>query len=107
MSARQTQHSRFGFSKKVDLPYEKAVEKTRSALTDESFGVLCEIDLKSKDPLMQEIRFLDKLIDEFARGDAVFVGQVVDIKPIPKMQDNVYTYVMVTFGVFPALIDHP
>ena len=48
MSAQQLQHSRFGFSKTVNLPCEKAVEKTRSALTDEGFGVLCEIDLKEK-----------------------------------------------------------
>ena len=47
MSA-QLQHSRFGFSKTIELPYEKAVEKTRGALKDEGFGVLCEIDLKEK-----------------------------------------------------------
>ena len=48
MSAQQLQHSKFGFSKTVDLPYENAVEKARSALKDEGFGVLCEIDLKEK-----------------------------------------------------------
>lgn len=48
MSAQQLQHSKFGFSKTIDLPYEKAVEKARSALKDEGFGVLCEIDLKEK-----------------------------------------------------------
>ena len=48
MSAQQLQHSKFGFSKTVDLPYEQAVEKTREALKDEGFGVLCEIDLKDK-----------------------------------------------------------
>ena len=48
MSAQQLQHSKFGFSKTVDLPYEQAVEKTREALKDEGFGVLCEIDLKEK-----------------------------------------------------------
>lgn len=47
MSA-QLQHSRFGFSKTIELAYEKAVEKTRGALKDEGFGVLCEIDLKEK-----------------------------------------------------------
>ena len=47
MSA-QLQHSKFGFSKTVELPYEEAVEKTRGALKDEGFGVLCEIDLKDK-----------------------------------------------------------
>lgn len=36
---------------------------------------------------------------EFWRSDAVFVGQVVGIKPIPKKPDNVYTYVIVSFRV--------
>jgi hypothetical protein len=35
----------------------------------------------------------------FWRSDAVFVGQVVDIKPLKKKPDNVYTYVMVRFMV--------
>lgn len=48
MSAQQLQHSEFGFSKTIDLPYKEAVEKTRSALKEEGFGVLCEIDLKEK-----------------------------------------------------------
>lgn len=48
MSAQQLQHSKFGFSKTIALPYEEAVEKVRGALKDEGFGVLCEIDLKEK-----------------------------------------------------------
>ena len=48
MSAQQLQPSKFGFSKTVDLSYEEALEKARSALKDEGFGVLCEIDLKEK-----------------------------------------------------------
>jgi uncharacterized protein (DUF302 family) len=48
MSAQQLQHSKFGFSKTVDLPYEDAVEKARDALKAEGFGVLCEIDIKKK-----------------------------------------------------------
>jgi uncharacterized protein (DUF302 family) len=48
MSTQQLQHSRYGFSKTVDLPYEVAVEKTRAALQLEGFGVLCEIDIKEK-----------------------------------------------------------
>jgi uncharacterized protein (DUF302 family) len=48
MSAQQLQHSEFGLSKTVDLPYKEAVEKTRNALKEEGFGVLCEIDLKEK-----------------------------------------------------------
>jgi len=35
----------------------------------------------------------------FWRSDAVFVGQVVDIKPLRKKPDNVYTYVLVSFMV--------
>ena len=46
--AAQLQHSKFGFSKTIDVPYQEAVEKARVALKDESFGVLCEIDLKEK-----------------------------------------------------------
>src|SRR6185295_4614580 len=48
MSAQQLEHSKFGFSKTVDLAYKEAVEKTRAALKNEGFGVLCEIDLKEK-----------------------------------------------------------
>ncbi len=48
MSAQQLQHSKYGFSKTVDLPYQEAVEKTRAALKEEGFGVLCEIDIKEK-----------------------------------------------------------
>ena len=48
MSAQQLQHSKYGFSKTVDLPYEAAVEKARVALKEEGFGVLCEIDIKEK-----------------------------------------------------------
>jgi uncharacterized protein (DUF302 family) len=48
MSAQQPQHSKYGFSKAVDLPYKDAVEKARAALKEEGFGVLCEIDIKEK-----------------------------------------------------------
>ena len=48
MSAQQPQQSKYGFSKTVNVPYKEAVEKTRAALKDEGFGVLCEIDLKEK-----------------------------------------------------------
>ena len=48
MSAQEPQHSKYGFGKTVDLPYEEAVEKTRAALKEEGFGVLSEIDIKEK-----------------------------------------------------------
>ena len=48
MSAQQPQHSKYGFSKTVDVPYEEAVAKTRAALKEEGFGVLSEIDIKEK-----------------------------------------------------------
>ena len=48
MSAQQLQHSKYGFSKTVDLAFEDAVEKARAALKEEGFGVLCEIDIKEK-----------------------------------------------------------
>jgi uncharacterized protein (DUF302 family) len=48
MSAQQPQPSKYGFSKTVDVPYAEAVEKTRAALKEEGFGVLCEIDIKGK-----------------------------------------------------------
>ena len=48
MSAQQPQHSKYGFSRTLDVPYEEAVKKTTAALKDEGFGVLCEIDIKEK-----------------------------------------------------------
>lgn len=48
MSAQQLQHSKYGFSKTVDVPYNEAVEKARAGLQAEGFGVLCEIDIKDK-----------------------------------------------------------
>jgi uncharacterized protein (DUF302 family) len=37
---------KYGFSKQVDLPYEKAVEKVTEELKKEGFGVLTTIDVK-------------------------------------------------------------
>jgi len=48
MSAQQPQHSKYGFSKTVGIPYEEAVERATAALKEEGFGLLCEIDIKEK-----------------------------------------------------------
>jgi len=47
MSA-QSQHSKYGFSKTLNVPFEEALEKVGSALKEEGFGVLCEIDIQDK-----------------------------------------------------------
>lgn len=39
--------TRYGISTAVELPYEKAVERTREALAKEGFGVLTEIDIRA------------------------------------------------------------
>lgn len=37
----------YHFSKKVDLPFDQAIEKTTSILKENGFGVLSDIDIKS------------------------------------------------------------
>ena len=37
----------YGFGKKVDMPYDQAVERVTTALKEEGFGVLTEIDVKA------------------------------------------------------------
>lgn len=48
MSAQQPEPAGYGFSKTLAIPYAEAVEKTRRALNEQGFGVLCEIDIKAK-----------------------------------------------------------
>jgi len=40
------EHTAYGFGKKVDLPYEEAIERIKAALKTQGFGVLTEIDVK-------------------------------------------------------------
>ncbi|MDH4227984.1 MAG: DUF302 domain-containing protein [Deltaproteobacteria bacterium] len=37
----------YGMSKKLDISYEEAIEKTKKALSAQGFGVLTEIDVKA------------------------------------------------------------
>ena len=43
--------SNYGLRRRIPLPYDAALEKTRKALQQEGFGVLTEIDIRQK---MQE-----------------------------------------------------
>lgn len=61
MSA-QLQHSRYGFSKTIEVPYGQAVEKARAALKAEGFGVLSEIDLKEKLKEKLDVNFRNYVI---------------------------------------------
>jgi uncharacterized protein (DUF302 family) len=38
----------YGFKREMEVPFDEAVERTRTALAGEGFGVLCEIDIKAK-----------------------------------------------------------
>jgi uncharacterized protein (DUF302 family) len=38
----------YGFTKEMDIPYEKAIEQVREALKKEGFGILTEIDVREK-----------------------------------------------------------
>jgi uncharacterized protein (DUF302 family) len=51
-----TQRNTYGFGGEVKLPYAEAVEKTKAALKEQGFGVLCEIDVKQT---MKEKRGID------------------------------------------------
>jgi uncharacterized protein (DUF302 family) len=39
--------ARYGFNVEVDLPFNAALEKVSSALKEEGFGVLCDIDVQA------------------------------------------------------------
>ena len=44
----------YGLMKKLDLPYDEALERVKEALESEGFGVLTEIDVK--DTLKQKLQ---------------------------------------------------
>ena len=48
MSAQESQHSKYGYSRTLDVSYSEAMGRARAALNAEGFGVLCEIDIKEK-----------------------------------------------------------
>ena len=49
MAAKQSGNAiNYGFKCEMNMPFAEAVERTRTALADEGFGVLCEIDIKEK-----------------------------------------------------------
>ena len=48
MSVQEPQHSKYGHSRTLDVPYSEAIGRAREALKAEGFGVLCEIDIKEK-----------------------------------------------------------
>lgn len=52
----QTQQHAYGFGVNVDLGYPDAVEQTKTALKEQGFGILCEIDVKQ---VMKEKRGID------------------------------------------------
>jgi uncharacterized protein (DUF302 family) len=48
MSAQESQHSKYGYSRTLGVSYSEAVGRAREALKAEGFGLLCEIDIKEK-----------------------------------------------------------
>ncbi len=54
----------YGFSRKLDLPFEQSIERVKETLKAEGFGVLSEINIKEK--------FKEKLGVDF--GDYVILG---------------------------------
>jgi uncharacterized protein (DUF302 family) len=39
---------KYGFTKEMDIPYERVIEQAREALKKEGFGILTEIDVRDK-----------------------------------------------------------
>lgn len=60
----KSKREEYGYKRVVDLPFVEAVQRVKDALKGEGFGVLTEIDLKSK--------FKEKLNEEF--GEYLILG---------------------------------
>ncbi len=52
----------YGYKKQVNLPYDKAVARTREELSKEGFGVLTEIDVKATVKKKLNVDFDDYII---------------------------------------------
>ena len=62
-------------------------------------AVLCMPAFTEPLQACESLEYRPPICARFWRSDVVFVGQVVDIKPLKKKPDNVYTYLMVRFMV--------
>lgn len=47
MATTALEHRTYGIRRRLDLPYDQAIHRTREALKEAGFGVLTEIDVKS------------------------------------------------------------
>ena len=71
----------YGFGVRVALPYAEAVELTRSALKEQGFGVLTEIDVKATLKTKLDVEFRPYIILGlyFAHGESVVGGTVTGV----------------------------
>jgi uncharacterized protein (DUF302 family) len=44
----ETRRPDYGYGREVDIDFNEAIERTKSKLKEEGFGVLCEIDIRAK-----------------------------------------------------------
>jgi len=52
----------YGFSKKVDMPFDEAIDKVTTKLKKEGFGILSRIDVREKLKQKLGIDFMDYVI---------------------------------------------
>jgi uncharacterized protein (DUF302 family) len=46
-TVKNVKKGKYGYSREVDLPYERAVERVTETLKEQGFGILTEIDVKA------------------------------------------------------------